>query len=107
MASGRSPDDGRALRDGRRDESPARTGILYLRPARTARTRYDRRDWRTGQHWLIKSGAESTGRCACSYAGWQVPIKTDGTFSKARIIEIDGARVRRDLEAGRIAVIAG
>ncbi|CCD29469.1 Aspartokinase (Aspartate kinase) [Candidatus Glomeribacter gigasporarum BEG34] len=56
---------------------------------------------------LLSLALKALGVCACSYAGWQVPIKTDGTFSKARIIEIDGARVRRDLEAGRIAVIAG
>ena len=34
-------------------------------------------------------------------------ILTDGAHNKARIQEIDDARVRADLEAGRVVVIAG
>jgi aspartate kinase len=42
-----------------------------------------------------------------SYAGWQVPIATDRSYTKARIEKIDDARVRADLEAGKVVVITG
>src|SRR5690606_16202475 len=44
---------------------------------------------------------------AVSYAGWQVPIKTDSAYTKARIDSIDDARVRADLDAGRVVIITG
>jgi aspartate kinase len=50
---------------------------------------------------------ESLGCPAKSYTGGQVHIRTDNAHSKARIRDIDGARVRADLEAGRVVVIAG
>jgi aspartate kinase len=36
-----------------------------------------------------------------SYAGWQVPIKTNSAYTKARIESIDDKRVRADLAAGK------
>ena len=46
--------------------------------------------------------------CAArSYTGTQVHILTDSAHSKARIQDIDDARVRADLKAGRVVVIAG
>ncbi len=44
---------------------------------------------------------------AVSYAGWQVPVKTDSAFTKARIASIDDARVMADLNAGKVVVITG
>ncbi|MEW8013510.1 MAG: aspartate kinase [Candidatus Sedimenticola endophacoides] len=44
---------------------------------------------------------------AKSYTGGQVDILTDNAFSKARIRGIDDVRVRSDLEAGRVVVVAG
>ena len=44
---------------------------------------------------------------AISYTGAQVHILTDSAHNKARIREIDGARIRRDLGAGRVVVVAG
>ncbi|MEW7975895.1 MAG: aspartate kinase [Candidatus Sedimenticola endophacoides] len=44
---------------------------------------------------------------AKSYTGGQVDILTDNAFSKARIRGIDDVRVRTDLEAGRVVVVAG
>jgi aspartate kinase len=44
---------------------------------------------------------------ARSYTGGQVHILTDSAHSKARIQDIDGARVKADLEAGCVVVIAG
>ena len=42
-----------------------------------------------------------------SYTGWQVKVRTDSAFTRARIASIDEEAVRRDLKEGRVAVIAG
>jgi aspartate kinase len=42
-----------------------------------------------------------------SYTGAQVQVLTDSAHNKARIRDIDGARVRADLDAGRVVVVAG
>lgn len=44
---------------------------------------------------------------ARSYAGWQVPIRTDSAYTKARIQGIDKLRVMRDLDDGKVVVITG
>jgi aspartate kinase len=44
---------------------------------------------------------------ARSYAGWQVKVLSDSSFTKARIIDIDDAAIRRDLKAGFVVVVAG
>jgi aspartate kinase len=44
---------------------------------------------------------------AVSYTGWQVPVKTDSAYTKARIESIDDAKVRADLAAGKVVVITG
>jgi aspartate kinase len=51
---------------------------------------------------LIKRGYP-----ARSYTGSQVHILTDSAHTKARILDIDEARVRQDLKEGRIVVVAG
>ena len=56
---------------------------------------------------LLALALQSEGVAAISYAGWQVPIRTDSAFTKARISSIDDARVRADLEAGRVVIITG
>lgn len=56
---------------------------------------------------LLSMALQSIGKQAVSYAGWQVPIKTDSAFTKARIQSIDDARVRKDLTAGKIVIITG
>jgi len=50
---------------------------------------------------------ESRGCPARSYTGAQVHILTDSAFNKARILEIDHRRVCKDLEEGRVVVVAG
>ena len=46
--------------------------------------------------------------CAArSYTGAQVHILTDSAHSKARIMDIDHARVCADIKAGRVVVVAG
>ncbi|MER1941316.1 MULTISPECIES: aspartate kinase [unclassified Castellaniella] len=47
------------------------------------------------------------GVAARSYAGWQVPVRTDSSYTKARIKSIDDTRVRSDLDAGRVVIITG
>jgi aspartate kinase len=56
---------------------------------------------------LLAMALEKIGVPARSYTGGQVHIRTDSAFSKARIQEIDDARVRYDLERGLVVVVAG
>ena len=56
---------------------------------------------------LLAMALHSIGKEAVSYAGWQVAIKTDSAYTKARIQSIDDTRVRADLDAGRIVIITG
>src|SRR5215471_18617218 len=44
---------------------------------------------------------------ARSYNGAQVRILTDGAHTKARILKIDEERMRADLAAGTVVVVAG
>lgn len=44
---------------------------------------------------------------ARSYTGTQVHILTDSTHNKARILEIDEKKIRKDLDNGRVVVVAG
>jgi aspartate kinase len=50
---------------------------------------------------------ESRNCPARSYTGAQVHILTDSAHNKARIMDIDAARVRKDLKEGRVVVVAG
>jgi aspartate kinase len=56
---------------------------------------------------LLSMALMAIGKQAVSYAGWQVAIKTDSAFTKARIQSIDDAKVRADLDAGKIVIITG
>ena len=56
---------------------------------------------------LLSLALQAEGMAAVSYAGWQVPIRTDDAYTKARIDSIDDARVRADLSAGRVVIITG
>ncbi|AZP14199.1 aspartate kinase [Undibacterium parvum] len=56
---------------------------------------------------LLAMALLSIGKQAVSYAGWQVAIKTDSSHTKARIASIDDAKVRADLDAGKIVIITG
>ncbi|MBK5931412.1 aspartate kinase [Halochromatium salexigens] len=56
---------------------------------------------------LLAMALEAIGCPARSYTGSQVQIRTDSAHNKARIRDIDGARVGSDLEAGRVVVVAG
>ena len=56
---------------------------------------------------LLSMALAAQGCPARSYTGAQVHILTDSAHNKARIRDIDAARVRADLEAGRVVVVAG
>ena len=56
---------------------------------------------------LLAIALAEVGVSAKSYAGWQVPIKTDNAYTKARIQDIDRSRVMGDLDAGKVVVITG
>jgi len=56
---------------------------------------------------LLSMALLAIGKQAVSYAGWQVAIKTDSAFTKARIESIDDEKVKRDLDAGKIVIITG
>lgn len=56
---------------------------------------------------LLSMALDAIGCPARSYTGGQVHILTDSAHNKARIRDIDAARVRADLDAGRVVVIAG
>ena len=56
---------------------------------------------------LLAMALIQRGVPAISYTGNQVRILTDNSHTKARILQIDDARIRADLKAGRVVVVAG
>jgi aspartate kinase len=56
---------------------------------------------------LLAMALLAIGKDAVSYSGWQVPIKTDSAFTKARIRSIDDAKIRKDLNAGKVVIVTG
>lgn len=56
---------------------------------------------------LLCMALEKRGCRARSYTGAQVHILTDNAHNKARIREIDDSRMRADLDADRVVVVAG
>jgi len=56
---------------------------------------------------LLAIALQAEGLEAVSYAGWQVAIKTNSAYTKARIESIDDKKVRADLDAGRVVIVTG
>ncbi|MFN2360814.1 MAG: aspartate kinase [Marinobacter sp.] len=56
---------------------------------------------------LLSMALQKRGCDARSYTGAQVRILTDSSHTKARIRQIDEQRMREDLDAGRVVVVAG
>ena len=56
---------------------------------------------------LLCMALQEAGIEARSYTGGQVRILTDNAHGKARIQEIDGHRIKDDLDAGKVVVVAG
>ena len=56
---------------------------------------------------LLAMALKSIGVEAKSYTGWQVALKTDNAHTKARIEDIDDAKMRADLQDGKVVIVAG
>jgi aspartate kinase len=82
--------------------APAKPGDAYLRELDMLGS--------TGEQvsvGLLSIALQAEGLDAVSYAGWQVPVRTNTAYTKARIESIDDARVRKDLDAGKVVIITG
>ena len=56
---------------------------------------------------LMAMAIDSLGSQAVSLTGGQIGIRTDSTYTKARIISISTERLQHHLDAGRIVIAAG
>ena len=56
---------------------------------------------------LLAMALKDIGVDARSYTGWQVAVRTDNAHNKARIENIDDAKMRADLQDGRVVIVAG
>lgn len=56
---------------------------------------------------LLALQLQAMGYKSRSFLGWQIPLKTDNVFSKARIDEIDGDFLIKSLDEYDVIVIAG
>lgn len=56
---------------------------------------------------LLAIALQAEGVEAISFSGWQVPIRTNDAYTKARIESIDDARVKGELVAGKVVIITG
>ena len=56
---------------------------------------------------LMSMAIGAMGCASVSLTGWQAGIATDGVHGNARIQTIDTTRIRRELDAGKVVVVAG
>lgn len=56
---------------------------------------------------ILAMAIQTLGVNAISLTGWQVGMKTDSNYGVARIKSIDGERIRNELDAGKIVIVAG
>lgn len=56
---------------------------------------------------LLSMALQSLGCPAKSYTGFQVKVRTNAAFTKARIEHIDEANIKADLAQGMVVVVAG
>ena len=56
---------------------------------------------------LLAIALQTIGVDARSWAGWQVPVLTDGAHGKARIEAVEGEELVRRMRAGQVPVVAG
>ncbi|MED5439917.1 MAG: aspartate kinase, partial [Pseudomonadota bacterium] len=56
---------------------------------------------------LLAMALEKRGITARSFTGWQVGIKTNNAFMKARIEDIETSKMREVLDNGGICIVAG
>lgn len=56
---------------------------------------------------LMALALQQLGVPARSWQGWQIPLRTDDSHAKARILGIDGSELRRRMAGGEVPVVAG
>ncbi|WP_217125100.1 aspartate kinase [Hydrogenophilus thiooxidans] len=56
---------------------------------------------------LLAIALHEIGVPAKSFTGWQVPIHTDSAHTKARILSIEREAIERELDAGKVVIVAG
>ena len=56
---------------------------------------------------LFSMALAQNGIDAVSYTGWQAGIKTEPVHGNARIVDIETDRIARDLESGKVVIVAG
>lgn len=56
---------------------------------------------------LLAMAIAELGYRAISFTGAQVGIKTDKTHTKAKIIDIDADRIKKELGGGKVVIVAG
>ncbi|MGN7322631.1 aspartate kinase [Bacillus altitudinis] len=56
---------------------------------------------------LLAMALQAKGYDAISFTGWQAGVKTEKVHGNARIVDIDEARIKEELSAGKIVVVAG
>ena len=56
---------------------------------------------------LLAIALQAEGMESVSYAGWQVPIRTNSAYTKARIESIDDTKILADLGAGKVVIVTG
>lgn len=56
---------------------------------------------------LLSMAINHMGAEAVSYTGWQAGITTENAHGKARINDIEPARILRSLEEGKVVIVAG
>ncbi len=56
---------------------------------------------------LLAMALHALGCDAISFTGGQVGIRTDGVYTRARILHINTRRIRQELARGRVVIVAG
>jgi aspartate kinase len=56
---------------------------------------------------LLAMALQHEGVKSRSWSGWQIPIRTDSTHAKARIVEIDIGEMARAMQAGEVPIVPG
>ncbi|MDT1119107.1 aspartate kinase [Bacillus altitudinis] len=56
---------------------------------------------------LLAMALQAKGYDAISFTGWQAGVKTEKVHGNARIVDIDEVRIKEELSAGKVVVVAG
>ena len=56
---------------------------------------------------LVAMAVQALGFEAVSLSGWQAGLLTDSVYGNAKILALQGDRIRRELSAGKIVIVAG